>query len=49
MLFDIAIVIPMQFEMMETKRCQIVCKIVLPQEGAKDLVEKIEDKYRVNM
>ncbi|GJM97840.1 hypothetical protein PR202_ga14796 [Eleusine coracana subsp. coracana] len=47
--FDIAIAISMQFEMVEAKRCQIVCKIVLSEEGAKDLKEKIEDEYRVNM
>ncbi|KAK3130945.1 hypothetical protein QOZ80_6BG0500030 [Eleusine coracana subsp. coracana] len=38
-----------EFEMVEAKRCQIVCKIVLSEEGAKDLKEKIEDEYRVNM
>ncbi|CAL5039664.1 unnamed protein product [Urochloa decumbens] len=37
------------FEMMEPKLCQIVCKIVLSQEEAKDLEKKIEDEYRVNM
>ncbi|KAL6603074.1 hypothetical protein ACP70R_043435 [Stipagrostis hirtigluma subsp. patula] len=38
-----------EFEMMEPKLCQIVCKIVLSQEGANDLKEKINDEYRVNM
>jgi hypothetical protein len=48
--FDITIVIAMQFEMMEPKLCQIVCKIVLSEEEAKDFMEKIEDEYRrVNM
>ncbi|KAL6603075.1 hypothetical protein ACP70R_043436 [Stipagrostis hirtigluma subsp. patula] len=37
------------FEMMEPKLCQIVCKIVLSEEGANDLKEKIDDEYRVNM
>jgi len=39
----------MQFEMMEPKLCQIVCKIVLTEQGANDIKEKIEDEYRVNM
>jgi transmembrane 9 superfamily member 2/4 len=39
----------MQFEMMEPRLCQIVCKIVLSEEEAKDFMEKIEDEYRVNM
>ena len=39
----------MQFEMMEPKLCQITCKIVLTEQGANDIKEKIEDEYRVNM
>uniref|UniRef100_A0A0A9ESK3 Uncharacterized protein n=1 Tax=Arundo donax TaxID=35708 RepID=A0A0A9ESK3_ARUDO len=35
--------------MMEPKLCQIVCRIVLSQEEAKDLKEKIDEEYRVNM
>ncbi|TKW22126.2 hypothetical protein SEVIR_4G205800v4 [Setaria viridis] len=35
--------------MMEPKLCQIACKIVLSQEGAKDFKEKIDDSYSVNM
>jgi hypothetical protein len=42
-------VITMQFEMMEPRLCQIVCKVVLSQDDAKDLKEKIDDEYRVNM
>ncbi|XP_066376197.1 transmembrane 9 superfamily member 8-like isoform X2 [Miscanthus floridulus] len=40
---------PYVFEMMEPKLCQIVCKIVLTEQGANDIKEKIEDEYRVNM
>jgi transmembrane 9 superfamily member 2/4 len=39
----------MQFEMMEPRLCQIVCKIAPTQDEAKDLKEKIEDEYRINM
>jgi transmembrane 9 superfamily protein 2/4 len=39
----------MQFEMMEAKLCQITCKIVLTEQGASDIKEKIDDEYRVNM
>ncbi|TVU08341.1 hypothetical protein EJB05_41743 [Eragrostis curvula] len=39
----------MQFEMMETKLCQIVCKVVLSQQEVNDLKEKIDDEYHVNM
>jgi transmembrane 9 superfamily protein 2/4 len=39
----------MQFEMMEPRLCQIVCKITPSQDEAKDLKEKIEDEYRINM
>lgn len=39
----------LQFEMREPHMCQIVCKITLNDKDAKDLKEKIEDEYRVNM
>jgi len=39
----------MQFEMMEPKLCQVACRIVLSQQGAKDFKEKIDDEYHVNM
>jgi transmembrane 9 superfamily member 2/4 len=42
-------VFAMQFEMMEPKLCQIACKVVLTEQGAKDIMEKIHDEYRVNM
>jgi transmembrane 9 superfamily member 2/4 len=29
--------------------CQIVCKVTLGEKEAKELKEKIEDEYRVNM
>lgn len=29
--------------------CQIVCKITINEKEAKELKEKIEDEYRVNM
>ncbi|KAG8057730.1 hypothetical protein GUJ93_ZPchr0002g23113 [Zizania palustris] len=35
--------------MRETKMCQIVCKIDVSDKEAKELKEKIEDEYRVNM
>ncbi|TVU08340.1 hypothetical protein EJB05_41742 [Eragrostis curvula] len=38
-----------EFKMLEPKLCQIVCKIVLSEEEANELKEKIEDEYRVNM
>ncbi|GJN38969.1 hypothetical protein PR202_gb28055 [Eleusine coracana subsp. coracana] len=37
------------FEMMEPRMCQIVCKFVLTEGDAKDLKEKIDDEYRINM
>jgi len=40
---------PYVFEMMEPKLCQVACRIVLSQQGAKDFKEKIDDEYRVNM
>lgn len=33
----------------EPKMCQIVCKVPIDDKQAKDLKEKIEDEYRVNM
>lgn len=38
-----------QFEMREPKMCQIVCKLTPNEKDAKDLKEKIEDEYHVNM
>lgn len=38
-----------QFQMREAQMCQIVCKITLNDKEAKELKEKIEDEYRVNM
>lgn len=35
--------------MREPKMCQIVCKVTLGEKEAKELKEKIEDEYRVNM
>ncbi|KAG2613304.1 hypothetical protein PVAP13_4KG341000 [Panicum virgatum] len=40
---------PYVFEMMEPKLCQVACRIVLSQQGAKDFKEKIDDEYHVNM
>ncbi|KAJ1697947.1 hypothetical protein LUZ63_006459 [Rhynchospora breviuscula] len=40
---------PYVFEMREAKMCQIVCKVTLGEKEAKELKEKIEDEYRVNM
>ncbi|KAM0943422.1 putative nonaspanin (TM9SF), MFS transporter superfamily [Dioscorea sansibarensis] len=40
---------PYVFEMREPKMCQIVCKITPNEKDAKDLKEKIEDEYHVNM
>ncbi|KAJ4754996.1 Transmembrane 9 superfamily member [Rhynchospora pubera] len=40
---------PYVFEMREPKMCQIVCKVTLGEKEAKELKEKIEDEYRVNM
>lgn len=39
----------MQFEMMEPKLCQIVCKSTPNEDEAKDLKDKIDDEYRINM
>jgi transmembrane 9 superfamily member 2/4 len=35
--------------MREPKMCQIVCKATISEKEAKELKEKIEDEYRVNM
>ncbi len=35
--------------MREPKMCQIVCKATISDKQAKELKEKIEDEYRVNM
>jgi transmembrane 9 superfamily member 2/4 len=35
--------------MREPKMCQIVCKVTISEKEAKELKEKIEDEYRVNM
>ncbi|KAH7674970.1 transmembrane 9 superfamily member 2/4 protein [Dioscorea alata] len=40
---------PYVFEMREPKMCQIVCKLTPNEKDAKDLKEKIEDEYHVNM
>jgi transmembrane 9 superfamily member 2/4 len=48
-LAGVSFVFAMQFEMMEPKLCQIACKVVLTEQGAKDIMEKIHDEYRVNM
>ncbi|ONK70465.1 uncharacterized protein A4U43_C05F34000 [Asparagus officinalis] len=40
---------PYVFEMREPEMCHIVCKITLNEKEVKDLKEKIEDEYRVNM
>lgn len=38
-----------QFEMKEPQMCKIVCKVTLNDKDVKDLKEKIENEYRVNM
>uniref|UniRef100_A0ACD5XZ53 Uncharacterized protein n=1 Tax=Avena sativa TaxID=4498 RepID=A0ACD5XZ53_AVESA len=40
---------PYAFQMREPKMCQIVCKLTVTEKEAKELKEKIEDEYRVNM
>lgn len=40
---------PYVFEMREPEMCHVVCKITLTDKEAKELKEKIEDEYRVNM
>lgn len=39
----------MQFHMREPQMCNVVCRVVLNAKNAKELKEKIEDEYRVNM
>ncbi|RWW18405.1 hypothetical protein BHE74_00025293 [Ensete ventricosum] len=38
-----------KFEMREPQMCKIACKVTLNDKDAKDLKEKIENEYRVNM
>uniref|UniRef100_A0A0E0LXV0 Transmembrane 9 superfamily member n=1 Tax=Oryza punctata TaxID=4537 RepID=A0A0E0LXV0_ORYPU len=40
---------PYQFEMRVPKKCQIVCRLLVGEKEAKELMEKMEDQYRVNM
>jgi transmembrane 9 superfamily protein 2/4 len=40
---------PYQFEMRVPKKCQIVCRVLVGEKEAKELTEKMEDEYRVNM
>ncbi|AQK52585.1 Transmembrane 9 superfamily member 9 [Zea mays] len=40
---------PYVFEMGEPKMCQIICKTKIDDKQTKELKEKIEDEYRVNM
>uniref|UniRef100_A0A0D3H330 Transmembrane 9 superfamily member n=1 Tax=Oryza barthii TaxID=65489 RepID=A0A0D3H330_9ORYZ len=40
---------PYQFEMRVPKKCQIVCRVLVGEKEAKELMEKMEDEYRVNM
>ncbi|KAH0652125.1 hypothetical protein KY289_029803 [Solanum tuberosum] len=40
---------PFEFHMREPQMCNVVCRIVLNAKNAKELKEKIEDEYRVNM
>ena len=39
----------LQFKMREPQRCNILCHQILDAKTAKDLKEKIDDEYRVNM
>lgn len=43
------LIFELQFQMREPQMCQIVCKITPNDKEAKELKEKIEDEYRVNM
>ena len=38
-----------QFKMREEQTCQVVCRVKLDAEAAKNFKEKIDDEYRVNM
>lgn len=40
---------PFEFHMREPQMCNVVCRVVLNAKNAKELKEKIEDEYRVNM
>ncbi|KAJ8562182.1 hypothetical protein K7X08_011473 [Anisodus acutangulus] len=40
---------PYEFHMREPQMCNVVCRTVLNAKTAKELKEKIEDEYRVNM
>ncbi|GJN04208.1 hypothetical protein PR202_ga21733 [Eleusine coracana subsp. coracana] len=40
---------PYVFEMREPKMCQVVCKTTINEKQTKEIKEKIEDEYRVNM
>ncbi|EEC84006.1 hypothetical protein OsI_30213 [Oryza sativa Indica Group] len=40
---------PYQFEMRVPKKCQIVCRVLVGEKEAKELMEKMEDEYRVNI
>uniref|UniRef100_A0A0E0LXV2 Transmembrane 9 superfamily member n=1 Tax=Oryza punctata TaxID=4537 RepID=A0A0E0LXV2_ORYPU len=40
---------PYQFEMRVPKKCQIVCRLLVGEKEAKELMEKMEDQYRVNI
>ncbi|XP_009766072.2 transmembrane 9 superfamily member 9 [Nicotiana tabacum] len=40
---------PYEFHMREPQMCNVVCRAVLNAKTAKELKEKIEDEYRVNM
>ena len=39
----------LQFKMREPQKCNILCHWILDAKTAKDLKEKIDDEYRVNM
>uniref|UniRef100_A0A0D9XAQ9 Transmembrane 9 superfamily member n=1 Tax=Leersia perrieri TaxID=77586 RepID=A0A0D9XAQ9_9ORYZ len=40
---------PFLFEMKVPKTCQIVCRVFVGEKEAKELIEKVENQYRVNM
>ncbi|KAL5564290.1 hypothetical protein UlMin_027454 [Ulmus minor] len=40
---------PYEFRMREPTKCNVLCRIILDAKTAKDLKEKIDDEYRVNM
>lgn len=39
----------LQAKMLEHQLCNVICRIKLDDEGAKELKEKIEDEYMVHM